>query len=102
MESNKCNVQEFQNDLPDLLKMGNFLLRCVGLHPKMLVDMHVMHLTAIAIVHVAPLVIASMINIHEGFMADGDVRIMIENLQLPAGYMQVLYPLLLNFQFEGI
>lgn len=83
------NNKEENYQLPDLLQKGYFLLKIVGLHPKTLVGLQLPTLVLLGVIDVTPLVIVTIMSFFAISTGKGDAMMILENLQLPAGCLQV-------------
>lgn len=78
-------------DLPNLLQKGYFWLRCSGLHPKTLIDLHPMIVVVIGTIFLTPLVATAVFSVYEVIcdMRNGKMTDLMENIPLTAGLAQV-------------
>lgn len=77
--------------VPDLLKKGYFWLRCSGLHPETLIDLHPIIVVLMGMVLLAPLVATAMFTIYEviSAMTNENIMYFMENIPLATGLAQV-------------
>lgn len=72
-----------------MLEKGYRLLKYGGLHPRILIGLRMITLVITSVLYITPHAISIAFSIYEAINIEGNMMDLIENLQLPAGYIQV-------------